>query len=71
MITAIIIFIILCAIIGSDSPASGNTTCSNTTYVKTKSPSKKEIKSMKKAMYKAEMDAFEDSYMFFEAFMDD
>ena len=70
MMTIIIILIILC-IIGSASPDDSNTSYKGNQYTKSRRPSKKEIKRMRKARDRAEMDAFEDMYMFYEAFMDD
>lgn len=70
MMTIIIILIILC-IIGSASPNDNNTSYKGNQYTKSAHPSKKDIKRMKKARDRAEMEAFEDMYMYYEAFMDD
>ena len=70
MMTLIIVIVILC-IIGSSNPENNHTTYNRNTYTKNRRPSKKEIKRMRKARDRAEMEAFEDMYMFCEAFMDD
>ena len=70
MMTIIIILVIL-YIIGSTSPDGKNTSYNSNQYTKGRRPSKKDIKRMKKARDRAEMEAFEDMYMFCEAFMDD
>lgn len=70
MMTIIIILVILC-IVGSASPVDKNTTYKKNQYTKSRRPSKKDIKRMRKARDRAEMEAFEDMYMFCEAFMDD
>ncbi len=70
MMTIIIILVILC-IIGYASPDDNNTSYKGNQYTQNRRPSKKEIKRMRKARDRAEMEAFEDMYMFCEAFMDD
>ena len=68
---AIIMFILVICVLGSISENENQTNYNSNTYTKSSRPSKKEIKAMKKARDRAEMEAFEDAYMFYEAFMDD
>ena len=69
MMTIIIIIAIL-YIIGSSDNNTVQTHASRQ-YKKRRYPSKKEMKRIRKARERAEMDAFEDMIMYCEVFMDD
>lgn len=70
--TALIIIIVILCIIGANSDTSGSSnTYTRSDYKRDRKLSKKEMKSIRKARERAEMDAFEDMIMYMEVFSDD
>ena len=67
MLSVIKIILVLCVLVSIFDNGEQTTTCTK----QYRHPSKKEIKRMRKARDKAEMDAFEDIIMYCEVFMDD
>ncbi|MCR5508277.1 MAG: hypothetical protein K6F34_06295 [Lachnospiraceae bacterium] len=70
----VLIIIGIMCLFGSSTSVSISDPSDSSKDKKSKSQSKKpakEIKEMKKIRERAEMEAFEDSYMFLESFMDD
>ena len=70
--TALIIIIVILCIIGANSDTSNNSnTYTRSDYKRDRKLSKKEMKRIRKARERAEMDAFEDMIMYMEVFSDD
>ena len=70
--TALIIIIVILCIIGANSDTSSNSyNYTRSDYKRDRKLSKKEMKRIRKARDRAEMDAFEDMIMYMEAFSDD
>ena len=71
MTVLIIIIVILCIIGASNDTSSSGNTYTRSDYKRDCKLSKKEMKRIRKARERAEMDAFEDMIMYMEVFSDD